>query len=89
MGSSPGQQKHTCKKARVNRWDEPGDTSGTEPSNTSSRGEDDSGSTTGNGGSMGKLKQPRIHKEKEMYENKDNQDLFHSFFGRTDKNRGL
>ena len=58
------------------------------PTNTSSRGEEDSGSTTSNGGSMEKLKQPRINKGKEMYENKDNQDLFHSFFGKTDKNRG-
>ena len=42
MGSSLRHQEHTCKKARVNRWDEPGDTSGTEPSNTSSRGGDKS-----------------------------------------------
>ena len=88
MGSSIGHQEHSCKKARVNRWDELGDTRGTEPSNTSSSGENYSWSTTSNGGSMEKLKQPRINKGKEMNENKDNQDLFHSFFGRTDKNRG-
>ena len=84
MGSSPGNQEHTCRKARVNRWDEPGDTSGTEPSKTSSSGEDDSGSTTSNDGSMEKLKQLRINKGKEIYENKDNQDLFHSYFGKTE-----
>ena len=34
-----------------------------------------------------RLKQPRINKGKRMYENKDNQDLFHLFLDRTDKNR--
>ena len=54
--SAKGSWKHAAldtrnifmEKARINRWDDSGDNSVSEPSNTSNRGEDDSGSTTSN-----------------------------------------